>query len=373
MNVLRRIFAITRKEIIILFARPLERRIIILPPVILLFVFSWAATREVRNVDAAVLDRDHGAWSLEARQRLEGAPTFRSVRGVANMREATEALDMQRVLFVLVFADDFSRRVEAGQPATVQILLDGRRANAAQVVQNYVATILADVAQTTPLAAERAARGTPRVLVEAVNWFNPNLEYTWFYLPNLIGLISMMMGFVITGLSVARERELGTFDQVLVSPALPTEIAVAKLIPGGLVALVHGTIFILGSHCIFHVPIEGSLVLLYVGLLIFAVSVSGIGLMVSSFVATQQQAFLGCFTVAVPLILLSGYASPVDNMPEAWKLLGEIDPLRHFLALIPGVFLKGVSLHSALIYLGKMTLIAVVTTLVAIRMFRKRT
>lgn len=230
-----------------------------------------------------------------------------------------------------------------------------------------------DVAQTTPLAAERAAREAPRVLLEAVNWFNPNLEYTWFYLPNLIGLISMMMGFVITGLSVARERELGTFDQVLVSPALPTEIAVAKLIPGGLVALVHGTIFILGAHCIFHVPIEGSLVLLYVGLLIFAISVSGIGLMVSSFVATQQQAFLGCFTVAVPLILLSGYASPVDNMPEALRLLGEIDPLRHFLALILGVFLKGVSLHSALIYLGKMALIAVVTTLVAIRMFRKRT
>ena len=221
MNALRRIFAITRKEIQILFACPLERRIIVLPPVILMFVFSWAATREVRNVDVAVLDRDHGAWSLELRRRLEGAPTFQSVREVTNMREAARALDLQRVLFILVFADDFSRRVEAGQPATVQVLLDGRRANAAQVAHNYVAAILEDVAQTTPLAEERTARVTPRVRVEAINWFNPNLEYTWFYLPNLIGLISMMMGFVITGLSVARERELGTFDQMLVSPARP--------------------------------------------------------------------------------------------------------------------------------------------------------
>ena len=373
MNALRRIFAITRKEIQILFARPLERRIIVLPPVILMFVFSWAATREVRNVDVAVLDRDHGAWSLELRRRLEGAPTFQSVREVTNMREAARALDLQRVLFILVFADDFSRRVEAGQPATVQVLLDGRRANAAQVAHNYVAAILEDVAQTTPLAEERTARVTPRVRVEAINWFNPNLEYTWFYLPNLIGLISMMMGFVITGLSVARERELGTFDQMLVSPARPTEIAVAKLIPGGLVALFHGTVFILGAHFIFHVPIVGSLATLYAGLLVFAVAVSGIGLMISSFVATQQQAFLGCFTVAVPLILLSGYASPVDNMPAALRALGEIDPLRHFLALILGVFLNGISSHSALVYLGKMTLIATVTTVVAIRMFRRRT
>lgn len=373
MTALRRVFAITRKEILVLFARPLERRIIILPPVILMFVFSWAATREVRNVDVAVLDRDHGAWSLELRHRLEGSPTFRTVHEVANMTEAAKDLDMQRVLLVLVFADDFSRRVEAGQPATVQVLLDGRRANAAQVVQGYVAAILESLAQTTPLAAERMARGAPRVTVEAVNWFNPNLEYTWFYLPNLIGLISMMMGFVITGLSVARERELGTFDQMLVSPAQPMEIAAAKLIPGGLVALLHGTIFILGAHFIFHVPLEGSLALLYAGLLIFAVAVSSIGLMISSFVATQQQAFLGCFTVAVPLILLSGYASPVDNMPAALQILGEIDPLRHFLALILGVFLKGISPHSACVSLGKMALIATLTTIVAVRMFRKRT
>lgn len=373
MSTLRRILAITRKEVLILFTRPLERRILILPPMVLMFLFSWAATREVRNVDLAILDRDHGAWSLEIRQRLEGAPTFRSVLAAPDMRTAREALDMQRVLFVLVFAEDFSRRVEAGEPASVQILLDGRRANAAQVVQTYVAAIVNDVAASTPRAQTAAARGQgARVDVEVINWFNPNLESTWFYLPNLIGLISMMMGFLVTGLSVARERELGTFDQMLVSPAQPTEIAIAKLIPGCLVVLAQGTVFTLGAHVIFHVPLEGSLVLLYAALLIFGVAVSGIGLMVSSFAATQQQAFLGCFTVAVPLILLSGYASPVDNMPQALQYLGEADPLRHCLTIIQGVFLKDMSLRGAMPYLVKMAAIAVTATVVAIRMFRKR-
>lgn len=373
MSVLRRILAITRKEVLILFTRPLERRILILPPIVLMFLFSWAATREVRNVDMAVLDRDHGAWSLEIRQRLEGAPTFRSVLSAPDMQAAREALDMQRVLFVLAFTDDFSRRVEAGEPASVQIMLDGRRANAAQVVQTYVAAIIHDVASGTPLARAAAERGqTARVDVRIVNWFNPNQESTWFYLPNLIGLISMMMGFLVTGLSVARERELGTFDQMLVSPAQPTEIAIAKLIPGCLVVLAQGTVFTLGAHYLFHVPLEGSVGLLYAALLIFGVAVSGIGLMVSSFASTQQQAFLGCFTVAVPLILLSGYASPVDNMPLALQYLGEIDPLRHCLSIIQGVFLKDISLRGALPYLAKMAVIAVVATVVAIRMFRKR-
>lgn len=373
MNALRRIFAITRKEIEVLFARPLERRVIIIPPIVMLFVFSWAATRDVRNVDAAILDRDHGAWSLEIRQRLEGSPTFRSVSSVNGMQEARTALDMQRVLFVLVFDDDFSRKIEAGEPAVFQILLDGRRSNAAQIAQTYVAAMVGEVAMGAPLIKTLfKGEKPPRIDLQVVNWFNPNLEFTWFYLPSLMGLLSMMMGFLITGLSVARERELGTFDQMLVSPAQPLEIAIAKLIPGGLVALTHGTIFLLGSHLVFHVPLEGSLALLYVAMFIFAISVSGIGLMISSFVATQQQAFLGCFTIAVPFILLSGYASPVDNMSPFLQYLGEVDPLRHFLVIIQGVFLKDVSLASAMVNLGKMSIIALVTSVVAIRMFKKR-
>ncbi len=372
MNALRRIAAITRKELQVLFARPLERRVIIIPPIVLMFVFSWAATREVKNVDVGVLNRDAGVWSQELVQRVQGSPTFRSVRPVADMREARRALDMQDALMVLVFDDAFSRAIEAGKPASFQILLDGRRSNAAQIAANYVGGIASGLAIQTPMVEAAFPDGPPRVAVETVNWFNPNLKYTWFYLPSLIGLFSMLMGFLLTGLSVTREIELGTFEQMLVSPAEPLEIAVAKLLPGALVALAQGTLFLLGAHCIFGVPIEGSLPLLYTSLVVFSVSVCGIGLMISSLVATQQQAFLGCFTVAVPFILLSGFAAPVDNMPVFLQYLGEADPLRHFLRIIHGVFLKDVSWAGAAPALGKMAIIALTTTIIAIRMFKKR-
>lgn len=373
MGVLRRIFAITRKEIRILFTRPLERRIIIVPPIVLMLLFSFAATREVRNVDMAVLNYDQGIWSTEIIQRLQGASSlFRSITPMYDRQTLKDALDRQRILVALVFPDDFSRNLEANQVASVQVLLDGRRTTAAQLTQNYLERILADVSQQAQQRYATAPSGAGVAILHSVNWFNPNLEFRWFYLPSLIGLLTMMMGFVITGLSVAREREMGTFDQMLVSPANPTEIAIAKLIPGCLIAMVHGTIFVIGIHFFFKVPLEGSVLLLYTSLLIFALACSGVGLMISSVASSQQQAFLGCFTVAVPLILLSGYASPVSNMPAFLISLSELDPLRHFLVILQGVFLRALSWNEALPSIAKMFAIAFVSTFSAILLFRKR-
>ncbi|MDN4758682.1 ABC transporter permease, partial [Clostridioides difficile] len=178
-----------------------------------------------------------------------------------------------------------------------------------------------------------------RVEVEELNWFNPNLDFRWFILPNLIGTINFLMGMIITGLTVARERELGTFDQMLVSPASPVEIACGKLIPGCVVGLVHGTIFFFSIIGFFKVPFVGSVAVLYVTMLLFSLSVSSIGLMVSSFASTQQQAFLGCFTVGVPCILLSGFMTPVNNMPMFLQDLSQLNPLRHFIVILQGLFL----------------------------------
>ena len=369
----RRILTIARKEITVLFAKPLERKFIIIPPIVLMFVFSWAATMEVRNVDVAIWDRDHGVWSQNIVQAIQGSPLFRSVKYLDSPQQAQKILDRQQSMLLVSFGDDFSRRVEACQVVSVQVIIDGRKANAAQIVQAYIMTIINEVTRQTPLYEQLAdGEEIPRVQIETVNWFNPNLDFTWFYLPNLIGMISMFMCFILTGLSVARERELGTFDQMLVSPASPTEIAIAKLIPGGLVAMAHGTVFLLGAHFYFKIPFEGSLVLLYAAMLVFAIACCGIGLMISSIVATQQQAFLGCFIVAVPLVLLSGFVAPVTNMPLFFQYLGQADPLRHFMSIIQGVFLKDVSWDKAQVDLGKMLIISVVTSVVAVRMFKKR-
>lgn len=185
-------------------------------------------------------------------------------------------------------------------------------------------------------------------------------------------MLSFMLGLVVTGLSIAREREAGTFDQLLVSPATPTEIALAKLIPGCVVGLAHGTIFLLVSVFGFGVPFTGSVVLLYVAIFIFSLAAGGIGLMISSLSSTQQQAFLGAFTVGVPCILLSGAVTPVINMPMFLQHGSQLNPIRHFTTLVQGVFLRDITFEAASVSLLKICAITVVCVCVAVWMFRRR-
>ena len=370
----RRLLTIVRKELLVLFSNRVSRIMLIVPPLMQIVLFGWAATLEVRNVDVAVLDHDGGPLAADIVHRLRGSPTFRNVFFLSSEADIAPAIDGERALFALVLDQDLSRRAAAGREAVVQVILDGRRANAAQIAAYYLQTMLADLAATLPRTrmAARLSTDVPDSALTIRCWFNPNLEFQWFFLPNLIGMLSFMLGLVVTGLSVAREREVGTFDQLLVSPATPTEIAIAKLLPGCIVGLIHGTIFLLITVFAFGVPFTGSLVLLYAAVFIFALASGGVGLMVSSLAATQQQAFLGAFTIGVPCILVSGAVTPVINMPPFLQYASEFNPVRHFTTLAQGVFLKDISLTAALLSLGKIALIALVCIFVAVSMFRRR-
>lgn len=370
----RRLLTIVRKELLVLFSNRVSRIMLIVPPLMQIVMFGWAATLEVRNVDVAVLDHDGGPLAADIVHRLRGSPTFRNVFFLSSEADIAPAIDGERALFALVLDQDLSRRAAAGREAVVQVILDGRRANAAQIAAYYLQTMLADLALTLPRTrmAAQLSTGVPDIALTIRCWFNPNLEFQWFFLPNLIGMLSFMLGLVVTGLSVAREREVGTFDQLLVSPATPTEIAIAKLLPGCIVGLIHGTIFLLITVFAFGVPFTGSLVLLYAAVFIFALASGGVGLMVSSLAATQQQAFLGAFTIGVPCILVSGAVTPVINMPPFLQYASEFNPVRHFTTLAQGVFLKDISLTAALLSLGKIALIALVCIFVAVSMFRRR-
>ena len=370
----RRLLTIVRKELLVLFSNRVSRIMLIVPPLMQIVMFGWAATLEVRNVDVAVLDHDGGPLAADIVHRLRGSPTFRNVFFLSSEADIAPAIDGERALFALVLDQDLSRRAAAGREAVVQVILDGRRANAAQIAAYYLQTMLADLALTLPRTrmAAQLSTGVPDIALTIRCWFNPNLEFQWFFLPNLIGMLSFMLGLVVTGLSVAREREVGTFDQLLVSPATPTEIAIAKLLPGCIVGLIHGTIFLRITVFAFGVPFTGSLVLLYAAVFIFALASGGVGLMVSSLAATQQQAFLGAFTIGVPCILISGAVTPVINMPPFLQYASELNPVRHFTTLAQGVFLKDISLTAALLSLGKIALIALVCIFVAVSMFRRR-
>jgi ABC-2 type transport system permease protein len=377
---LQRLQAIVRKELITMLRDPRARLALIIPPIIQLFIFSSAATMEVKNIALAVVDLDRGPYAADVQQRLAGSRSFTRLPRYANVASARGALEREQVIGILVLPSGFSADLAARRPASAQLLLDGRRSNAAQITAQYVSTIMAAAgvplsgAPAEPEAAGGNAGLTPQPNAEVVidNWFNPNLDYRWFMLPNLVGMLSLGVALMITALSVARERELGTFDQTLVSPATPVEIALGKLLPPLFVASVQATLYLLIVTLLYGVPFRGNLLVFYAAVLTFAEACAGVGLFISSLVHTQQQAFLGAFAVLLPFALLSGFATPVENMPWWLQFVTTINPLAHMLRLMQGLFLKGASVASLAQDLVKLLEIALCTTAAAVLLFRRK-
>ena len=357
---------------------PRARWTLIVPPTLQLFIFSFAATMEVKNIDLGVVDLDRGPYAADIEQRLRGSPSFTSLPHYESLAAARAALERERVIGILVLQSGFSADLAAGRPATAQLLLDGRRSNAAQIAAQYVTLIVAaegvNLTGVTDAGAAEPVNGTPVPNAEVLvtNWFNPNLDYRWYMLPNLVGMLSLGVALMITALSVARERELGTFDQTLVSPATPTEIALGKLLPPLFVAVVQATLYILIVTLLYKVPFRGSLPVFYAAVLAFAAACAGVGLCVSSLVRTQQQAFLGAFALLLPFSLLSGFATPVENMPWWLQFITTINPLAHMLRLMQGLFLKGASLGSMTQELEWLLEIALCTTVASVLLFSRK-
>ena len=355
---------------------PRARYSLIVPPILQLFIFSSAATMEVKNIHLAVVDLDRGPYAADVLERLRGSRSFTALPLYPALAVAGKALEREQVVGILVLQSGFSADLAAGRPTSVQLLLDGRRSNAAQIAAQYVSTIVSTAmvgggGAPQPGAAV-AAPTLPDAEVVITNWFNPNLDYRWYMLPNLVGMLSLGVALMITGLSVARERELGTFDQTLVSPATPVEIALGKLLPPLLVAAVQATLYLLIVTLFYGVPFRGNVLVLYAAVLTFALACAGVGLFISSLVHTQQQAFLGAFAVLLPFALLSGFATPVENMPWWLQFVTNINPLSHMLRLMQGLFLKGTSFHSLAQDMVRLLEIALVTTSAAVLLFSRK-
>ncbi|MEP5763450.1 MAG: ABC transporter permease [Halieaceae bacterium] len=347
------------KEILSLLRDPASRRLLIGAPILQTLVFSTAATLEVSNADVALLNQDAGRWSYEYVARVIGARFVDEIVIVQSMEEMTELIDRRQVLIGLHLQADFSRDVEAGRPASVQVILDGRRANAAQVASGYLAEISATLGVELEQRDGVSARGSPGV--ELRHWFNPNLHFRWFIVTSLSALLTMMLTLVTTSLSIAQERELGTFDQVLVSPLNSAEIIISKTVPGLMVGVFVGLLIVLIAVYGFGVPLTSNPLLLFASLLLFLFSVVGLGLAISAFCQTQQQAILGVFIGTIPMILISGFMTPVENMPVWLQVAAELSPLKHMLIIIQGCFLKSWGVAEIWPHAWPMLLIALVT------------
>ncbi len=364
-----RIRALIIKEFLALLRDPRGRAVLIGPPIIQLFIFAYAATLEVTNVDIMVLNRDAGSWGEELSHRIEGAPTFRTVAHAQGPEAVRDAIDTQRVIAAVQIGPSFSRDIEAGLPTDIEVILDGRKSNASQIVGGYLDEIVTGLAADTPVGQRLASAA---IDIVPRNWFNPNLIYQWFMVPNLIASIALVIGLIVTALSIARERELGTLDQLMVSPLRTSEIILGKLTPPMIIGLFNITLYILAAVFFFEVPLRGSLLFLYGGAIFYLAAVVGVGLFISAMAMTQQQAILGAFLFMVPAMLLSGFATPIDNMPRWLQPVTLINPLRYFLVIVNGVFLRDLPIGEVVKNAVPLALIAVGTLSAAACLFRRR-
>lgn len=362
-----RLWAIIRKEILAVLRDPRARLILIAPPLIQLFLFGFASTMEVNNIRVGVLNMDGGHWSREVIDRLSGSPNVQEVLPLHSDAALREAIDRQRVIVALRFDPDFSANVSAGREAVIGAVLDGRRSNAAQIVLSYLNQIVANVQMLTIARMVPVSGGTV-----TTHWFNPNLEYMWFVMPALIAVIGAVSALAVVSQSVARERELGTFDQLMVSPLRTHEILIGKMLPPIIVGAANTTLFLILLPTVFGVPFTGSLFLFYFALLFYLLSLTGIGMLISIVSMTQQQAFLGMFAVIVPLVILSGYASPIDNMPDWLQVVAWANPVAWFLSICEGTFLKAMTAGQILSLTWPLALIALLSLAAASTLFRMR-
>ncbi len=363
-----RLIALIKKELQAILGDKQSLRLLIAPTVMQLLIFPFAATLEVNNNTIAIFDQDGGAAVSEIVQRLTQTPAFDKVVLVDSVEQGSDLIDRQKALLLLRFGQHFSESVTAGRPDPIQVILDGRRSNSGQIAISYVQQVLARV----PIGGHLSAVTPPAGGLSVRHWYNANLDYFRFILPSLVAMITTLSALIVTAMSVAREREQGTLDQLLVSPLTPGMIFIGKAIPALIVAMIQATIILLGSVYGYGVEFQGSLLLLYLCIFPYVLALVGIGLFISNICATQQQAFLGVFLFVMPAILLSGYVSPVSNMPDWLQTITWANPIRHFIVITKGIYLKAAVLEDFSANLLALVTTGCVTGGVSLYLFHRR-
>lgn len=361
---LAQIFALCRKEIIALVKDPANRLILVGPALIQSMLFGYAASFDLKHVSYAVLDQSRSAASTEFLARLDGTGVFEREATLANPDQIAQVIGEGRVLMAIGIPADFATRLTTGRQAPLQVILDGRNSTTAGAAAGYVAAVTA--------AFNQSRGAAPPITVVRRAWFNPNLDSRWQIMPAMIATLSMLQTLLLAALSVAREREQGTFDQLLVTPLTPLQILVGKAVPSILVGIMQSTIVLLIVRFWFAIPMAGSPWLLYLGLFGFTGASVGIGLSISAVSLNMQQAMLYTFLIIMPLTLLSGLLTPLRNMPEFLQLATYVNPLRFGVDLVRRVYLEGAGLGDVAIDFLPLLVVASVTLPLAAWLFRHR-
>jgi len=369
METLLRILALAKKEMLAVLKDNRARASLFLPPIVQTLIFGYAASYDLNHVPYAVLDQDRSASSRELLAKLDGSGVFERVGDLSSQSQIRSYIDTRQALIIIQIDQNFERRLLSGSSADVQVIADGRNSNTAGTAMGYVNGIVESFN-----ADWRASHGQTVSMptVEMRAWYNPNLETRWNMIPSMIGTLTLLQTMLLTAMSVAREREQGTFDQLLVTPFRPAEIMAGKALPSIFIGLTQATAVLLVAQLWFRIPFEGSFITLYAGLLLFVLAAVGIGLLLSSVAQNMQQAMLLSFFFIVPFAMLSGLTTPVSNMPAAVQALTSINPLRYAIDFSQRVYLEGMGIGRLWYDLWPLAIIATVTLSGASWMFRNR-
>lgn len=361
-----RVARLVRKELRQLFRDPRTKRIIFVSPVMQLVLFGYAVNTDVRRVATWVVDHDRTAESRGLLEAFTASDYFRVVGSSDDRRELERALDDGEAKVGIAIPPGFTRDLHAGRTPAVQVLLDGSNSNTATVAQGYAARIV----QQRSLRWTEAAAPAGGVDLRTRAWYNPGLLSRVYNVPAVIGVISLLMSLLLTALAVVREREMGTLDQLLVSPLSPGELMLGKTIPVAGVALVQLALVTAVALLWFHIPLRGSPLVLLLAAALFILAGLSFGLVISTISDTQQEAFLSMFLFLLPAIILSGFLYPVDTMPRFFRVITLANPLRHFITVVRGVFLKGAGLGELWPQFAFMAGTAAAALFLAVRRFR---
>ena len=349
---LERLKEIIRKEFRQAFRDTRMRTLLFLPPLIQLVIFGLAVNLDVDHAQIAWMDGDQSFQSRELLAAFQGSGRFEIVGTPSNDREAQALLDASKADLVVRVLPGFERDIQRHRPTSVQILINGSNSNTANIVSGYASSIITSFAaqvmqeQNRDRLAARMAQapihiGVPDLKAQSRVWFNPELKSRNYFVPGIVVNILMQITLMMTAMAIVREKEIGTMEQLMVTPIRPIELMLGKTLPFALVGLVDMTLVVIASLLLFHVPFRGSALLLFACAILFLMTSLGAGLFISTISHTQQQAMMTTFLLFQPFFLLSGFTFPLRNMPQSIQYLTLLNPVRYFIEIVRGLFLKG--------------------------------
>ncbi len=371
-----RLIPIIIKEFLEISRDKAARFLLVVPPILQMLIFGYAASFEVYHVSTSVLDLDHSQESRELISRFTSSNRFDIVKVAQSQREINETIDASTAAVALVIHAGFAELLRKGQGAALQVIVDGTNSNTALIALGYVNTIAQRFAQDYLTDLTQRVQGVNgmrqvQVTLEQRPWFNPDLNGRWFFVPGVIGTLTLVLIVNLTAFAIVREREVGTLEQIMASPIRPAEFILGKTVPFFLVGLGEVALVVAVGLLWFQIPFVGNPFVLLFGTALFLLSTLAIGLLISTICSTQQQAFSTNFFVLSPFFILSGFAFPISSMPLVLQWFTYVNPLRYYLVVIRGTLLKGVGIDVLWPDFLALSVIALVLLTLSTLRFRK--